>query len=76
VTSDASSLPEVVGEAGLMVEATNVEALAEAMKRALENDALREGMIAKGVDQARKFTWKEAASRLLSLYETLGERCN
>jgi glycosyltransferase involved in cell wall biosynthesis len=76
ITSDASSLPEVVGEAGLMVEATDVEALAEAMKRTLENDALREGMIAKGVDQARKFTWKEAASRLLSLYETLGERCN
>lgn len=76
ITSDASSLPEVVGEAGLMVEATNVEALAQAMKQVLEEDSLREGMIAKGMEQARKFTWKEAASRLLTLYETMRERCN
>jgi glycosyltransferase involved in cell wall biosynthesis len=76
VTSNASSLPEVVGEAGLIVAATKVEDLAETMQRVLGDNALRERMIAKGVDQARKFTWKEAASRLLSLYETLGERCN
>ncbi len=71
ITSDASSLPEVVGEAGLMVEATDVEALAEAMKRVLEDDALRERMIAKGMKQARKFTWEQAAAKLLSLYEAL-----
>jgi len=76
ITSDASSLPEVVGEAGLIVEATDVEDLAEAMKRVLEDDALQEEMIARGLEQARKFTWEEAASKLLSLYETLGERCN
>jgi glycosyltransferase involved in cell wall biosynthesis len=76
VTSDASSLPEVVGEAGLMVEATDVEALAETMKRVLEDGELREGLIARGMEQARKFTWRKAASRLLNLYETLGEKCN
>jgi glycosyltransferase involved in cell wall biosynthesis len=76
ITSDASSLPEVVGQAGLMVEATDVESLAEAMQRVLEDDALREGMIARGLEQARKFTWGKAAAKLLSLYETLGERCN
>jgi glycosyltransferase involved in cell wall biosynthesis len=71
VTSNASSLPEVVGEAGLMVEATNVEALAEAMKQVLEDDALREGMIAKGMKQTKKFTWEQAAAKLLSLYEAI-----
>jgi glycosyltransferase involved in cell wall biosynthesis len=76
ITSDASSLPEVMGEAGLMVEATDVGALAEAMGRVLEDDALREGMIARGMEQTRKFTWKRAASRLLDLYENLGKRCN
>jgi len=69
ITSDASSLPEVVGEAGLMVEATDVEALAEAMKRVLEDNVLRERMIARGLEQARKFTWQRAAAKLLSLYE-------
>ena len=71
ITSDASSLPEVVGEAGPMVEATDVEALAEAMKRVLEDDALRERMIAKGMKQARKFTWEQAAAKLLNLYEAI-----
>jgi len=71
ITSNASSLPEVVGQAGLMVEATDVEALAEAMKRVLEDDALREGMIAKGLEQAREFTWEGAAAKLLSLYQAI-----
>jgi glycosyltransferase involved in cell wall biosynthesis len=76
ITSDASSLPEVVGEAGLMVEATDVGGLAEAMQRVLQDDALREEMMARGLEQAKKFTWQQAASKLLNLYETLGERCN
>ena len=71
ITSDASSLPEVTGGAGLMVEAIDVEALAEAMKRVLEDKTLREGMIARGLEQAGKFTWEKAAVKLLNLYETL-----
>jgi glycosyltransferase involved in cell wall biosynthesis len=71
IASDASSLPEVVGEAGLMIEATNVEALADAMKGVLEDNALREDMIAKGLKQARQFTWEKAATKLLNLYEVL-----
>mgnify|MGYP005853197579 CR=1 FL=1 len=71
ITSSASSLPEVVGEAGLMVEATDVEGLAEAMQRVLEDDALRKGMIARGLEQARQFTWQKAAAKLLSLYEAI-----
>jgi glycosyltransferase involved in cell wall biosynthesis len=73
VTSNSSSLPEVVDEAGLMVEATDIETLTEAMKRVLEDSALRARMIAKGLEQARKFTWEKAAAKLLSLYETLGK---
>jgi glycosyltransferase involved in cell wall biosynthesis len=71
ITSDASSLPEVVGEAGLMVEATDVESLAEAMQRVLEDNALQDGMIAKGQEQARQFTWQKAATKLLNLYEAI-----
>ncbi len=72
ITSDASSLPEVVGQAGLMVKATDVEALAQAMRQVLEDDALQEEMIARGLEQAKKFTWEKAAAKLLNLYETLG----
>jgi glycosyltransferase involved in cell wall biosynthesis len=71
VTSNASSLPEVVSGAGLMVEATDEEALAEAMKRALDDRALREKMIIKGLEQAKNFTWEKSALKLLSLYEAI-----
>jgi len=74
ITSNASSLPEVVGQAGLMVEAKDVAALTEAMRRVLEDSALRERMVARGLEQARKFTWEGAAAKLLGLYEALGKQ--
>ncbi len=72
VTSDRPSLPEVVGEAGLMVEATDPEALAEAMERVLTDENLRREMREKGLKQAEKFTWEAAAEKLLEAYSTLG----
>jgi glycosyltransferase involved in cell wall biosynthesis len=71
VTSTASSLLEVVGEAGLTLEATDVEGLAEAIQRVLVDNALQEGMIAKGLEQAGKFAWEKAAAKLLNLYEAI-----
>ncbi|MEA3459784.1 MAG: glycosyltransferase family 1 protein [Chloroflexota bacterium] len=72
VTSNTSSLPEVVGDAGLMVQPTDVEGLAEAMGRALEDRALRGRMIEKGLRRARKFTWEKSARQLLGIYNALG----
>ena len=72
VTSDRPSLPEVVGEAGLMVEATDSQALAEAMERALADENLRQEMREKGLKQAVKFTWEAAAGKLLEVYKRLG----
>jgi len=68
ITSNASSLPEVVGGAGLMVEPTDVESLAQAMRRVLEDESLQQEMIAKGLEQANQFTWEKAAVKLFSLY--------
>ncbi len=72
VTSDRPSLPEVVGEAGLMVEATDSQALAEAMERVLMDGNLRGEMREKGLKQAGKFTWEAAAEKLLDVYGRLG----
>ena len=74
VTSDRPSLPEVVGEAGLMVEATDSEELAEAMERVLTDENLRREMREKGLKQAKKFTWEAAAEKLLDVYERLGSQ--
>ena len=72
VTSDRPSLPEVVGEAGLMVGATDSQELAEAMERVLTDENLRREMREKGLKQAAKFTWEAAAEKLLEAYSTLG----
>ncbi len=72
VTSDRPSLPEIVGDAGLMVEATDNQELAKAMERGLTDEYLRREMREKGLKQAEKFTWEAAAGKLLDVYSTLG----
>lgn len=71
ITSSGSSLPEVVGEAGLMVSSANTEALAQAVRRVLSDSGLRQSLAAKGIRQARKFTWQRAAEQLLRIYQRL-----
>jgi glycosyltransferase involved in cell wall biosynthesis len=68
VASTAGSLPEVVGDAGVLVEPGEPEALAAGVERAL---AERETLVAAGLARAGLFTWAETARRTLSVYEEL-----
>ena len=74
VTSDRPSLPEVVGEGGLIVEATDSQELARAMEQVLTDENLRREMREKGLKQAEKFTWEAAAGKLLDMYGRLGSQ--
>jgi glycosyltransferase involved in cell wall biosynthesis len=69
VVSNCSSLPEVVGEGGLLVEPTDVEALTEAMELLLSDDALRAELGQKALAQAAKFSWKQTALETLAVYQ-------
>jgi glycosyltransferase involved in cell wall biosynthesis len=69
VTSNVSSLPEVVGDAAISVDPLDVDGLAEALELVLSDPALQQDMIRKGIDRARRFTWEAAAHKLLRLYE-------
>jgi glycosyltransferase involved in cell wall biosynthesis len=69
VTSNASSLPEVVGDAGLMVDPLDIDGLAAALSRALTDITWRQHAIQCGVERARQFTWQRAAEHLLDVYE-------
>lgn len=69
ITADVSSLPEVVGDAAWMVDPLDVGALADAMQRVLSDTALRRQMVARGLLQARRFTWEQAAKQLHDIYE-------
>jgi glycosyltransferase involved in cell wall biosynthesis len=72
VCSNASSLPEVAGDAALLVDPVDTAGLAGAMERVLEDGGLREEMIARGLVQAARFTWDGAARQLLTVFDVLG----
>ena len=75
VVSTAASLPEVVGPAGLQVAAEDVEGLAEAMRRLLEEAELRTELRRRGLEQARRFRWEKMAQETADLYrQVLEER--
>lgn len=67
ITSNTSSLPEVVGDAGIMVDPHDVDGLAEAMGRVLGDPEVREGMRAKGLVRAAGFTWERTAAEYLDV---------
>ena len=69
VCSNTSSLPEVAGEAALLVEPDDTAALADAIGRLLEDAALRENLIARGLEQVQKFSWERAAQETLAVLD-------
>lgn len=68
VTSNTSSLPEVVGEAGIMVDPYDTDSLAQAMRRVLTDTRLRDDMVRKGLEQAKKFSWEDTARQTQEVY--------
>ncbi len=71
VTSSTSSLPEVAGEAALLVDPDDVDGLAAAMVRALADQELRDTLRRRGFERVRQFTWRQAAVRTSALYREL-----
>ncbi len=69
VASNTSSLPEVVGEAGLLVDPTDPEEMAEAMRRLLTDRDLREALRTRGLERATTFTWRRAAAETAAVYD-------
>lgn len=73
VVSDRASLPEVVGEAALLINPDDPESLAGALRRLLTDSQLAEELRRKGLEQARKFDWRETARRTLAVYRRVLE---
>jgi glycosyltransferase involved in cell wall biosynthesis len=68
VTSNTSSLPEVAGNAALLVNPENVFEIQRALQRALLDPALRNRMKQRGYAQAQRFSWTSSVSRILEIY--------
>ncbi|MBN1314033.1 MAG: glycosyltransferase family 4 protein [Anaerolineales bacterium] len=71
VVSNRASLPEVVGDAGIMVPADNHVEMALAIRRIFEQEELRKALIHKGFARAAQFTWRNTAAETLKLYENV-----
>jgi len=77
LTSNVSSLPEVTGEAALLVDPKNEAELAAALLQICRNQTLRARLREQGIKQAGKFTWRAAAEKTLQLYrEAVGQSQN
>jgi glycosyltransferase involved in cell wall biosynthesis len=74
VTSNTSSLPEVAGNAALLVNPENVFEIRRALQRVLLDPAMRTLMKQRGYEQAQRFSWTASVSRILEIYrEVAGE---
>ena len=71
ITSNTSSLPEVVGDAGIMVDPLDVKALADAIERVVTDDALRSDLRARGLERSKMFTWERAAEAHIEVYRSV-----
>ena len=69
IAANSSSLPEVVGDAGILIDPYNAEELADAIEKIYKNPDLHQEMSDKGLKQARKFSWEKCAKETLSVYE-------
>ncbi len=68
VTSNVSSLPEVVDDAAVFVNPENVFDIARGIREALLNDELRADLVRRGHEQARRFSWGKTAAEVLAIY--------
>lgn len=71
IASNTSSLPELVGDAGLLVDPLNVCEIAAAMGRCSDDEGLRQRLIARGNGRAKRFTWDAAAASVLDVFDEL-----
>jgi glycosyltransferase involved in cell wall biosynthesis len=74
VTSNTSSVPEVVGNAAIMVNPENVFEIMRALHRVLTDQPLREKLKARGLEQAGKFSWDASVLRMLQVYREVAKQ--
>lgn len=67
----AGSIPEITGDAAVLVDATDEAAMADALEQLSHDEALRDDLVRKGADRIRAFSWTQCATSMAALYRTL-----
>ena len=71
LTSNTSALPEVSGDAALLVEPGDAESIAHALESLMENESLRTELIRKGLEHSSQFTWEKGVEKTWQVYREL-----
>lgn len=71
ITSNTSSLPEVVGDAGLMVDPKDTEAMSKSMHELLTNESMKEELVSRGLKRSKLFKWDDGARKTQEIYKNL-----
>ncbi len=71
ITSNTSSMPEVAGDAAVLIDPLDITDMAKAIEQVLSSEEQRTEMTIRGLKRAETFTWRNAAVKLLSIYESL-----
>lgn len=69
ITSNTSSLPGIVGDAGILVNPEKTDEIVQAIKDVLEDDSRRQVMVKKGFERAKAFSWEKCARETIKLYK-------
>jgi glycosyltransferase involved in cell wall biosynthesis len=69
ITSNVSSLPEVVGDAAILIDPLQPEAIADAMRRVLTDPFLRDDLRERGLRRVKEFSWDRSIRRVRDIYE-------
>lgn len=71
ITGDRTSLPEVVGDAGILVDPFDTQAIADAIERLLADESLRGDLSRKGLERSKLFSWNSTARQTLDVFERI-----
>ena len=71
IVSNASSLPEVVGDGAIIVDPRNPQDLAHAIQSLFKDENLRKNLSQKGIERSQAFSWRKTAEKTIEVYKSL-----
>jgi len=71
ITTEVSSLPEIVGDAGILIPSGDESALLHAMVEVLNNTTLHQQLSIEGLKRSKQFTWQRTARETMKVYQTV-----
>jgi alpha-1,3-rhamnosyl/mannosyltransferase len=71
IASNTSAIPEVAGDAALLIDPRDTDALTDALARVADDETLRDDLILRGLARARQFTWESAVEKTWAIYHEI-----